>query len=82
MKIRLRDVQIKQLNSKSLTLVAKYVRMLKAKEGEVLKLSDKNILVEISKSARATEDDALKALYQDLKSEIRIAVFKSIKSQN
>ena len=80
MKISLRDVQIAQLNNTSLTLLAKYVRLLRAKEGTQLKLQDKDILVQISKSARETENEDLISLYQHIKHEIRVGVFDSLKN--
>jgi len=79
MKISLRDVELSQLNNTSLTLVAKYARLLKASEGVELKLQDKDILVNISKSARSTENEELITLYRHLKKEVRIGVFESLK---
>lgn len=79
MKISLRDIELSQLNNTSLTLVSKYVRLLKAKEGVQLKLQDRDILVNISKSARSTDNEDLIALYQELKQEVRVGVFESFK---
>jgi len=80
MKIRLRDIQLNQLNNKSLTLVAKYARILRTAEGKQLRLHDKDILVRISESARKTENEELIALYKELKEQVRIGVFESMKS--
>jgi len=80
MKIRLRDIQLNQLNNKSLTLVAKYARLLRSVDGTQLKLHDKDILVRISESARKTENEELIDLYKDLKEQVRIGVFESLKS--
>lgn len=80
MKIRLRDIQLNQLNNLSLTLVAKYARMLRSVEGKQLKLHDKDILVKISDSARQTDNEELINLYKELKEQVRIGVFNSMKS--
>lgn len=82
MKMHIRDVELSQLNNASLTLVAKYVRLLKVKEGIQLKLQDRDILVNISKSARSTDDDDLIGLYQELKQEVRIGVFESLSTDS
>jgi len=79
MRISLRDIQLSQLNNKSLRLVSKYARLLRALEGKQLKLQDKDILVKISKSARETDNNVLTSLYRDLKEEVRIGVYESIK---
>ena len=80
MKIRLRDVQLNQLNNKSLQLAAQYTRLLRATSGVKLKLYDRDLLVKISESARSTGNDYLIALYGELKEQIRLGVFESIKS--
>ena len=80
MKIRLRDIKLSQLNNKSLTLVSKYARLLKAKEGVHLKLQEPDILIKISDSARATDDDNLINLYKEIKKEVRVGVYESLKS--
>lgn len=79
MKIHLRDIQLSQLNNKSLTLVAKYARVLRVKEGITLKLQDKDILMRVSQTARSTENEELQSLYKELKAQVRICVFDSMK---
>ena len=80
MKISLRDIKLSQLNNKSLTLVSKYARLLKAKEGIHLKLQEPDILMKISNSARETDDEDLISLYQEIKQEVRIGVYESLKN--
>jgi len=80
MKIRLRDVQLNQLNNKSLQLAAQYTRLLKATSGVKLKLHDRDLLVKISESARSTDNDDLITLYRELKEQVRLGVFESMKS--
>ena len=80
MKIQLRDVQLNQLNNKSLKLAAQYVRLLRATSGVQLKLHDRDILIKISESARITGNDDLTELYDDLKKQVRIGVFESMKT--
>jgi len=79
MKIRLRDIQLNQLNNKSLTLVAQYARLLRSTSGESLKLNDRDILIKISESARSTDSEELVSLYKELKKEVRVGVFESLK---
>jgi len=79
MKIRLRDIQLNQLNNKSLTLVAQYARLLRSTSGLQLKLHDRDILVKISKNARETDDQELISLYKELKKQVRIGVFESMR---
>jgi ribosomal silencing factor RsfS len=68
--IQLRDVQLSQLNTECLRLVAKFVRQLKAHKGVSLRMQDSDILVQISTQAHRTKNKQLKALYVDLKQEI------------
>lgn len=79
MKVRLRDIRLNQLNNRSLTLVAKFARMLRAKKGKKLKLNDENILLKISENVRQTDDHDLNKLYQEIKAEVKIGVFASLK---
>jgi len=81
MKIRLRDIQLNQLNNNSLKLVAQYARLMRVDTGVRLKLHDRDILMKISDHARNTENDELIALYQELKKEVRVGVFESMKAQ-
>lgn len=79
MKVRLRDIRLNQLSNRSLTLVAKFARMLRAKEGKQIKLNDENILLKISENVRQTDDHDLNKLYQEIKAEVKIGVFASLK---
>lgn len=76
--IRLRDIELTQLNNESLRLVAAYVRLLKAKSGHSLKMQDKDILVQISNYTRKSKDDQLSELYARLKQEVLESVHESI----
>ena len=77
LKIKLEDVRLNQLNYKSLTLVSKFSRLLKVKEGKNLKLQDEDILVQISDVARNSEHLVITELYRQLKNEVRVCVAQS-----
>jgi hypothetical protein len=79
--IPLRDVQLSQLNTACLKLVAKFVRRLKAHKGVYLRMQDSDILLQISERAHRTKDSELKALYVDLKKEILNSVHHSMSSR-
>ncbi len=72
--IPLKDVQLSQLNGECLRLVARFVRVLKAKRGETLVMQDADILMKISERARKTNNKELKGIYAELK----IAMVKSV----
>ena len=74
LKVKLKDVRLNQLNYKSLTLVSKFVHVLKVKEGKALKAQDEDILVQISNAARNSEHLVITELYKRLKSEVRICL--------
>jgi hypothetical protein len=79
--IQLRDIQLSQLNTQCLLLVAKFVRRLKARKGVSLRMQDDDILLQISERANHTRDTELKALYADLKKEILNSVHQSLLSR-
>jgi len=79
--IQLRDIQLSQLNTQCLLLVAKFVRRLKARKGVYLRMQDDDILLQISERANRTRDTELKALYADLKKEILNSVHQSLLSR-
>ena len=54
-----------------MTLVSKFARLLKVKEGKELKLQDQDILVKISAAAHKSEHLVLTELYRQLKHEVR-----------
>jgi len=76
--IRLRDIQLSQLNNECLKLVAKFVRALKTHNGVTLRMQDENILLEISKQSHRTKNLELKELYAELKEEILKSVQQSM----
>lgn len=76
--IRLRDIELTDLNNESLRLVAVYARKLKSKNGKSLKLQDKDILVQISNLTRKIKDPELSALYVKIKEQVLKSVHQSI----
>lgn len=77
-KIRLKDLQVSQLNNECLLLVGRFVRELKAYKDVSLSVQDRDILMQISNQARRTRNTELKAIYKELKSEIIKSVYDSM----
>lgn len=65
--IRLRDIELSQLNNESLRLIAAYVRRAKIKNAKVMKMQDKDILIQISNYTRSINDTELDELYVQIK---------------
>jgi len=82
LKIRLKDIHPSQLNNDCLRLVMKFSRTLKAKQGVMLKIQDKDILIKISDYAKSSGDDELKVIYQELKEHVKKSVYNSIKKSD
>ena len=81
-KIRLKDLQLSQLNNECLTLVGRFARELKAHKGLGLSVQDKDILVQISQHSKRTSNRKLKAIYKQLKSEIINSVYESMSRES
>jgi hypothetical protein len=80
--IRLRDIELTQLNNESLRLLAAYVRLVRSKKGMAFKMQDKDILVQVSNYTRKSKDPELKELYTRLKLEVLESVHQSIINQD
>ena len=76
--IRLKDIELAQLNYESLRLLATYVRVVKSKKGKTMKMQDKDILVQISNYTRKINDTELNEIYASLKLEILESVHQSL----
>ena len=73
-KINLKDIQLAQLNPECVLLINRFIRALKAHDGTVLKIQEKDILMQISEQARRTENSDLVAMYKELKEKILVCV--------
>jgi len=80
-KIRLKDLQLGQLNTECLLLVSRFVRVLKQHNGTQLRMQDDDILNYIADYARRTRNKELKAIYTELKEEITKSVYQSIQKE-
>lgn len=74
-KVRLKDIQLSQLDNECLRLVSRFAMAARSHNGTVLRVQDKDILVQISAYTRATKDPAISALYTQLKDELLRCVF-------
>jgi len=77
-RVNLNEIQLKDLNNDCLLLATKFVRTLKAYNGKVLRLQDKDILMKIAKRSRATKNQELKDIYAELKEEIKKSLYESM----
>ncbi len=73
-KINLKDIQLSQLNPECVLLINRFIRALKAHDGTVLKIQEKDILMQISEQARRTDNDELAVMYKELKEKILVCV--------
>lgn len=76
--IRLKDIELTQLNNESLRLVGTYVRLVKSKKAKTMKMQDKDILVQISNYTRQENDAELNELYGNLKQGILESIHQSL----
>jgi hypothetical protein len=80
--VRLRDIELTQLNNESLRLLGAYVRLARRKKGMAFKMQDKDILVQVSNYTRKSKDPELQELYSRLKLEVLESVHQSIIKQD
>lgn len=78
--ISINDVQLSQLNSECLLLVAKFARELKAYSGQTLLMQEADVLVKISNRARRTRNKELKKIYAELKDAMLKSIHETITS--
>ena len=71
MKVKLSDVKIAKLNGTSLSLIAKFARVLKAHDGTILQLTSPDVVKEVIQHARKTRNAELRKLGNMLVREIR-----------
>lgn len=76
--IQLKDIEVSQLNNACLTLIAKFVRVLKVTEGVSLRMQDTKVLLQISDYAYRSDNGELKEIYAELKSEMVKSIHHSM----
>lgn len=74
-KVRLKDIQLNQLDHECLRLVSRFAMAARSHDGTVLRVQDKDILVNISAYARAVNNPAISDCYAKLKDELLRCVY-------
>ena len=77
-KIRLKDLDLGQLNNECLLKVSRFVRELRAETGIKLRMQDKDILKQISNHCREIDNPHLQEIYAELKQEILKSVYSKM----
>jgi len=71
MKIRLKDVEVADLNNVCIMIISKFARVLREHNGSVIELRDKHVVRQVARHAAMAENPQLEALYMRLKVEIK-----------
>ena len=71
MKIRLKDVEVVDLNNVCIMIISKFARTLREHNGSVIDLRDKHIVFQVARHSAMSENPQLEALYMRLKVEIK-----------
>ena len=69
-KIQLKSIKLEALNSECLLAANRCVRYIKQRHTKVLRLQDKDVLMEISRTVRDADDPELSEIYNDMKSKM------------
>ncbi len=70
-KVDISDIRLDQLDRSSVAWVAKFAHTLRQHNGEVISLTDINVLEKVVAEAKKTESDELKSIYLSLKSAMK-----------
>ncbi len=73
MKIKLRNVKLSQLNNNCISLILKFIRVLRSHNGKSLRLTDSNILMTVFQEASNTDNPELIRLAKHLRQQIRVS---------
>lgn len=73
--IRVRDIQLGQLNTECLLLTSKFARALKHHNGRQLKMQHPYVLRIISDYARKTRNEELKEIYSELRAGVIMSMY-------
>ena len=71
MKVKLKDVEVADLNKVCIMIISKFARVLREHNGTVIELRDKNVVREVARNAAMAQNPQLEALYMRLKVEIK-----------
>jgi len=73
-KIQLSSIKLESLNAECLLAANRCVRYIKQRHTKVLRLQDKDVLVEISKTVKDADDPKLDEIYKDMKDKMALCV--------
>ena len=83
MRVKLKDVEVVDLNSVCIMIISKFARVLREHNGTVIELRDKHVVREVAKHAAMARNPQLEALYMRLKVEIKNHLNKpSVRDKN
>lgn len=71
MRVKLKDVEVADLNNVCIMIISKFARVLREHNGTVIELRDKHVVREVARHAAMARDPQLEALYMRLKVEIK-----------
>ena len=78
MSIRLRDVEVGDLNNVCIMILSKFARELHDHDGTVLKLQSPTVLLEVARYAESIDNPRLRILFQRLKLELRSQINSAV----
>lgn len=73
-KIQMSSIKLESLNAECLMAANRCVRYIKQQHAKVLRLQDKGVLMEISRTVRDANDPTLDEIYQDMKDKMVLCV--------
>lgn len=71
MRVKLKDVEVADLNNVCIMIISKFARVLREHNGTVIELRDKNVVREVARHSAMAKSPQLEALYMRLKIEIK-----------
>lgn len=71
MRVKLKDVEVADLNNVCIMIISKFARVLREHNGTVIELRDKHVVREVARHAAMAKNPQLEALYLRLKVEIK-----------
>ncbi|RBP48353.1 hypothetical protein [Arenicella xantha] len=80
-KVRLKDIRLNQLDNECLRLVNRFTLAARSHDGTVLRVQEKDILMQISAYARATKDPTIRDIYSQLKQEILRCMYADMRKK-
>jgi len=71
MRVKLKDVEVADLNNVCIMIISKFARVLREHNGTVIQLRDKHVVRQVARHAAITQNPELETLYMRLKVEIK-----------